>query len=310
LDPICARSILGTTIRRENREGHFMREIGRGASRGTTKRRGGARAPLIRRTFTAVLGTAVIAFGGAALSAGAAAPGASNAPTCFGKTATIIGTPQSEVIRGTSDPDVIVSLAGNDGVLSRQGDDYVCSGAGNDTIHGAEGFNRMDGGGGHDWIDGRRGPGNIVRGGDGPDHLAAEGRLDGGAGNDIIESYGYLNPSLSPVADVSVGGKGDDDIYGCGGTVAPQRPTIAPGPARERSWAWPDCYSASLGNAEQLSGGADDDTVFGGGGNDGLNGNGGNDALYGEDGNDDMNGGRGRDTCRQNAGTGTRTACP
>ena len=265
---------------------------------------------MIRRTLCrALVGAAVIAFGGAALSA-AAGPTTSTNPTCFGQNVTIMGTPQSEVIRGTSGRDVIISLAGNDGVLSRQGNDYVCSGPGNDTIHGAEGFNRMNGGDGHDWIDGRRGPGNIVMGGDGPDHLEAEGRLAGGRGNDIIESYGYLSPSVSPVPDVTVGGKGDDDIYGCGGTVAPQRPSIPPGSPREQSWAWPDCYSGSLGNAEQLSGGADDDTVFGGGGNDQLKGNDGNDALYGEDGNDDMNGGRGRDTCMQNAGSGTRIACP
>jgi Ca2+-binding RTX toxin-like protein len=260
--------------------------------------------------YLALVGAVVIAFGGVALSLAVAGPSSSSAPTCFGQNVTIMGTPQSEVIRGTSGRDVIISLAGNDAVLSRQGDDYVCSGPGNDTIHGAEGFNRMDGGDGHDWIDGRRGPGNIVLGGDGPDHLEAEGRLDGGRGNDIIENYGYANPSLSPVPDVSLGGTGNDDIYGCGGTVAPQRPTAAPGPTREQSWAWPNCYSGSPGNAEQMSGGPDDDNVFGGGGNDQLNGNGGNDALYGEDGNDDMNGGPGTDTCKQNAGTGTRTSCP
>jgi Ca2+-binding RTX toxin-like protein len=230
-------------------------------------------------------------------------------PTCFGKAPTMTGTPHGEVIKGTSGPDVIMSLGGNDSVLSRQGDDYVCSGAGNDTIHGAEGFNRMDGGAGRDWIDGRRGPGNIVNGGDGPDHIEAEGKLDGGRGKDIIESYGYVDPGLSPVPDVTHGGEGDDDIYGCGGAIASQRPTTAPGPPGQRSWAWPDCYTAGLGNRELLAGGPDDDTVFAGGGDDRLKGQDGNDKLYGEDGNDSLDGGPGRDSCTQNAGHGPRTSC-
>lgn len=270
----------------------------------------GERIPGVLGRALLTVATVALLATGLSLAAMLAAAAARSTPTCFGKAPTITGTPQGEVIRGTSGPDVIMSFGGNDSVLALQGDDYVCSGAGNDTIHGAEGFNRMNGGDGRDWIDGRRGPGNIVLGGDGPDHIEAEGKLSGGPGDDIVESYGYVKPSLSPVPDVTHGGTGRDDIYGCGGTVAPQRPTTAPGAPRERSWAWPDCYTGGLGNAEVLAGGPDGDDVFGGGGNDRLEGGGGNDALYGEDGNDDLNGGPGRDTCRQNAGTGTRTNCP
>jgi Ca2+-binding RTX toxin-like protein len=261
------------------------------------------------RRFASVASVTLLSVG-AGLGATSVAEGARHASKCFGQTPTITGTPQREVIRGTSGPDVIMSFGGNDSVLSRQGDDRVCSGAGNDTIHGAEGFNRMDGGDGRDWIDGRRGPGNIVIGGAGPDHVEAEGRIDGGPGDDIIESYGYVSPSLSPVSDVSQGGIGRDQIYGCGGTVAPQRPTTAPGPPREQSWAWPDCYAGGPGNAELLQGGPDGDSIFAGGGNDHLKGQGGNDMLYGEDGNDSLAGGSGHDTCTQNAGAGSRTSCP
>lgn len=236
--------------------------------------------------------------------------GARSAPTCFGTTPTITGTPQGEVIRGTSGPDVIMSFGGNDGVLSRQGNDYVCSGSGNDTVHAAEGFNRVNGGDGDDWIDGRRGPGNVVLGGDGADHVEAEGKIDGGAGDDIIESYGYLDPSLSPVPDIATGGAGRDDMYGCGATVAPQRPTTAPGAPRERSGAWPACYTGGPGNGEVLAGGPDPDRIFGGDGNDRLQGQDGSDALYGEVGNDDLDGGPGSDVCAQNAGTGSRISCP
>jgi Ca2+-binding RTX toxin-like protein len=258
-----------------------------------------------------VAAVALVALGIAAFSTAAArtAGTAKAAPTCFGRTATITGTQQGEVIRGTSGPDVILAFGGNDSVLSRQGNDFVCSGAGNDTIHGAEGFNRMNGGNGHDYIDGRRGPANIVLGGNGPDHVEAEGKIDGGPGDDILETYGYQPASASQIADVTHGGTGRDDIYGCGGAVASQRPTTAPGPPREQSWAWPACYSGDTGNAERLSGGPDNDNIFGGGGDDHLAGQDDNDHLYGEDGNDDLNGGRGRDTCKQNAGTGSRTSC-
>jgi Ca2+-binding RTX toxin-like protein len=260
----------------------------------------------------AIASAGIIVLGAGAFGAAATGTRAHGAgsPKCFGKRPTILGTPHGEVIRGTSHRDVIISFGGKDGVLSREGNDYVCSGTGNDTIHGAEGFNRMNGGAGGDWIDGRRGPGNIVIGGKGADHVEAEGKIAGNAGNDILESYGYLDPSLSPVPDMTHGGTGDDDIYGCGGTVAAERPTTPPGPPREHSWAWPDCYSGDLGNAELLAGGPGADSVFGGGGNDQLRGNEDDDSLFGEDGNDNLDGGPGRDTCEQEAGTGTQTGCP
>jgi Ca2+-binding RTX toxin-like protein len=290
-----------------------MGKVGRAAGRGVAGWKGCAGASAILRTRRRVIvsATAIASTAAVLSAAGAGTAGAGgNSPTCFGKRATIVGTPHGEVIRGTSGRDVIVSFGGRDGILAKEGNDFVCSGSGNDTIHGAEGFNRMNGGGGHDWIDGRRGPGNIVIAGTGPDHVEAEGKLDGGAGDDIIESYGYQDPSLSPVADVAKGGTGDDDIYGCGGTVSPARPATPPGPPREQSWAWPGCYTAGPGNAERLVGGPDDDTIFAGGGGDSLEGNNGSDRLYGEDGNDDMNGGRGADTCQQGAGNGSVTSCP
>ena len=236
--------------------------------------------------------------------------GAGKARTCFGKSPTILGTPHRDSIKGTSGRDVIISLGGDDSVRSGQGNDYVCAGSGDDNVHAAEDFNHVNGGPGDDWIDGRRGPGNVVIGGKGADHVQAEGKLDGGSGNDTLESYGYLDPADSPVPDVTDGGSGKDQIYGCGGTPAPQRPATAPGPPRQQAWAWPECYIGGNGNAELLKGGADEDRVFGGGGSDRLQGNGGKDRLYGEDGNDDLNGGSGTDTCRQGPGTGSLTGCP
>lgn len=244
------------------------------------------------------------------------ATGAGNSRTCFGKNPTILGTQHRDSIAGTQGRDVIISLGGDDSIRSRKGNDYVCAGRGDDIVHGAEGFNRMNGGPGDDWLDGRRGPGNVVIGDKGADHVQAEGKIDGGPGNDTIESYGYRDPAKSPVPDVTDGGSGRDKIYGCGGTPAPQRPATAPGPPPQQAWVWPDCYPPRRGfpggrpSAELLKGGSNDDKVFGGGGDDRLRGNGGADGLYGEGGDDDINGGAGTDVCNQGPGTGSLTGCP
>jgi Ca2+-binding RTX toxin-like protein len=240
-----------------------------------------------------------------ALTAGSAT-GAGRSRTCFGKSPTIVGTQQRDSIRGTPGRDVIIALGGNDGIRSRQGKDFVCAGPGNDIIHAAEGVNYMNGGPGDDWLDGRRGPGNVSIGSRGKDLIEAEGKAEGGPGNDKIESYGYLSPSQSPFADVSEGGSGNDKLYGCGGNRTSQ---LGPRPAPS-SWAWPDCYAGGGGNAELFKAGSDDDKVFGAGGNDRLRGNGGADRLYGEDGNDNIDGGAGTDVCNQGPGTGSLAGCP
>jgi Ca2+-binding RTX toxin-like protein len=209
----------------------------------------------------------------------AAANAAGKSRTCFGKHPTILGTQHSDSIRGTSGVDVIISLGGNDHIRSRQGNDYVCAGPGDDVVHGAEDVNHMNGGPGNDWLDGRRGPGNVSIGSRGNDLIQAEGKIQGGPGDDAIESFGYLDPSASPFADVTNGGTGKDKISGGD-------------------------------NAELLIGGGDNDKIFAGDGDDNLEGKSGNDKLHGELGNDNIDGGLGTDVCDQGPGSGTLTGCP
>ena len=264
----------------------------------------GVRRGIVSLAWILVLGVFGFALVSDAIAGSPASAGKSR--TCFGKRPTILGTQHRDSIRGTNGRDVIISFGGNDGIRSRQGKDYVCAGPGDDVVHGAEGVNYMNGGPGDDWLDGRRGPGNVSIGSRGKDLIQAEGKIQGGPGNDTIESYGYENPGASPVPDVTGGGSGKDKIYGCGDNRAPQ---LGPRPSPS-SWAWPHCYTPGGGNAELLKGGADNDKVFGGGGNDHLHGNGGNDRLYGEDGDDDINGGAGTNVCDQGPGTGSLTGCP
>jgi Ca2+-binding RTX toxin-like protein len=219
-----------------------------------------------------------------------AATAAAAGRTCFGKRPTIVGTQGNDVLHGTTGRDVIVSLGGNDHITAGQGRDYICAGPGDDNLHGAEGVNHMNGGPGDDWLDGRRGPGNVAIGSKGDDLVQAEGKIDGGGGNDTLHSYGYQDPSQSPFRDITEGGAGRDRIYGCGDAQS--------------------CYSGDAGNRELLKGGARNDRIFAGGGSDKLRGNGGSDKLHGEAGDDDIDGGSGTDVCDQGPGTGNLTNCP
>lgn len=53
---------------------------------------------------------------------------ASAAPTCFGKRATIVGTPGDDRLVGTGGRDVIVGRGGDDVILGRGGRDRICGG--------------------------------------------------------------------------------------------------------------------------------------------------------------------------------------
>jgi Ca2+-binding RTX toxin-like protein len=68
-------------------------------------------------------------------------------PTCFGQTATIVGTPGDDVLMGADGTDVIVGKGGNDTIygededdpynyLSTGGDDFLCGNGGIDRIEG------------------------------------------------------------------------------------------------------------------------------------------------------------------------------
>jgi len=53
--------------------------------------------------------------------------------TCLGESATIVGTPDPDVLVGTSGPDVVVGSDGDDVIDGRGGDDLLCGDAGADA---------------------------------------------------------------------------------------------------------------------------------------------------------------------------------
>lgn len=153
------------------------------------------------RRFLTVAGAIIAAAIPGNVTAGVAAP------ECFGMPATIVGTPNDDVLYGTPGADVIVSKGGDDRVNGRGARDWICVGPGNDFVHGGHypiGKDSLKGGRGNDTLVGAEfhdvligGPGkDVLRGG------AIGDTLEGGGGPD--ELYGGRGP------DSFDGGSGND----------------------------------------------------------------------------------------------------
>lgn len=105
---------------------------------------------------------------------------------CAGKTATKIGSPRRDVIRGTAKRDVIAALGGNDKITALGGNDLVCGGNGTDTISGGAGNDTLKGDASKDTLRGGAGK-DVLQGASGIDRLfggPAKDKLAGGAGKD------------------------------------------------------------------------------------------------------------------------------
>ena len=165
--------------------------------------------------FTLALAV-VLALGavGAMTPANAAAPEAPDLE-CFGVTATIVGTPGDDVIRGTSGPDVIVAGRGDDRINGRGGDDLICGRSGDDKIVGGNGDDRVRGWRGDDLVNGGAGDDRLLGG------LQAD-RLLGGSGDDILNG--------GAATDECDGGPGVNHLTECEVTPneAPTDLTLAP----------------------------------------------------------------------------------
>jgi DNA-binding beta-propeller fold protein YncE len=83
-----------------------------------------------------------------ASAAGLAAPGAVAVvpPRCFGRFATIVGSPKADQLRGTRFPDVIAGAGGNDRIKGLGRGDRLCGGKGRDRVLGGKGRDRLQGG--------------------------------------------------------------------------------------------------------------------------------------------------------------------
>jgi Ca2+-binding RTX toxin-like protein len=247
-----------------------------------------------------------------------ATPADAATATCDGRTATIVGTANSEVIDGTSGDDVIVGGGGNDAVNGRGGNDHICGGYGADRLSGGLGADRLFGG--PDQIavtdEGTERIGDQLRGGGGNDRLVP-GR-DTRAADDV--SHDVIAWDTSPhsvhidIAAGSATGDGHDSFVGrpvwvVGSPYADvidggnRRDLINAGPGSDlvRAYGGGDRVIVDLGRGvsggrdvvwggpgdDQLSSGSGEDTVHGGAGNDVIDDMGRSaDRLYGGDGAD------------------------
>lgn len=180
-----------------------------------------------QRSSSAFARAAVILSVAAFSIAGLSMSPTSAAPSCFGKTATIVGTPDRDFIKGTEGSDVIVGLDGRDSIRSLQGNDWICAGIGGEYSDWTEEvrYEVAIGGSGRDHIAGGPGMDNAI-GGAGPDILY------GGPEGDILLG-GHGTDLLLPGAgdDGAVGGNGSDLVRGGTGSDS-----VGGGPGMDRAF--------------------------------------------------------------------------
>ena len=163
--------------------------------------------------------------------------------------ATIVGTPNADVITGTGARDIIAGGAGDDIFNSSGGGDRYIGGAGVDTVDysavasaiiversgNVETVARLNGvsdtlisierlilGAGDDRVtlDGER---NIVFGGAGADQIIGRGggdELHGGDGNDVVSSFSFEDPASEAIDRLFGDGGSDTLILGSRGGIA------------------------------------------------------------------------------------------
>lgn len=261
---------------------------------------------------------------------------AADAPWCFGKRATVVGTAGDDELLGTRAADVIVGLGGRDTIRGKGGADRICAGPGGD-YQNDQGLNDLDweityGGAGADLIAGGPGPDQIFGGPEDDRIYLGAGGLDdtvsvdndakGGPGNDLVigtsgsdhfvDGGGNDRMAGRGGYDYFVAGRGRDRLLGGRGRdhvsytgrkgpirVDLARDRVDKGDALDvvRSISDLDATEAD----DVVLGNADANLFYGGGGNDDVRGRGGSDCLAGANGNNTLNGGKGFDFYAQSS---------
>jgi Ca2+-binding RTX toxin-like protein len=216
-------------------------------------------------------------------------------PSCWFNVATILGTPDSEVINGTAGNDVIMGFGGNDTINGLGGNDTICAGSGNDTVNGADGADFVLGEPGADTINGDAGNDTLVgnEGFSGSDDVGDV--IRGGVGDDYIDAW--------VGNDIISGGAGNDQLKGMAGSdTADYSASPAGISANLTSNTATGEGSDTFVEVEHLVGSNFNDVLVGNAGNNVLRGLNGNDVLDGQGGNDALVGGNGNDVLVGRAG--------
>ncbi len=164
---------------------------------------------------------------------------------------------------------------------------------GNDTLTGGSGNDTLDGGNGNDTLNGNAGN-DTLTGGAGTDSLT------GGTGNDTYLFDSDTALGTDTITEAAAGGIDTLDFTGSSNDVNVNLNTS--GTQVVNANLTLNIAAASVGQIENLTGGAGNDTLTGNALNNTLSGGGGNDVLTGNAGNDTLNGGDGNDTINTNGG--------
>lgn len=196
---------------------------------------------------------------------------AQEAPTCFGREATIVGTAGDDNLLGeaTEGADVMVGLGGSDWISGFEGDDFYCGNSGNDDLW--------------DYL--------------GDDHMA------GDAGND------QFNESATSGDDVLDGGGGTDTAFYEHAVTVDLRTHSATGPSIGQDTIVGIENLGAGNDSVVFIGDAGPNTLTGNEGRDRIRGKGGDDVLSGDELKDRLNGGAGEDTCYGTPGFDVITNC-
>lgn len=155
--------------------------------------------------FTSITAACTLASG---LVLGVAAPTQAATPSCFGRVATVVGTPGDDALTFGPD-DVIYAGGGNDEISARDEwqavTAYICAGAGDDYIYGGRGNDYVHGGDGADFINGGYGGEDTLLGDGGADRL------------EDFDDYDYVDEN-DPGTDTLRGGADDDVLITACGT--------------------------------------------------------------------------------------------
>ncbi len=197
---------------------------------------------------------------------------------------TLVGGLRNDRLYGDAGDDLINDDNGHDYIEAGDGNDTVNSGEHEDVIHGGNGNDLINSGSWNDLTYAGAGL-DTVDGGSGDDRLfggADNDVLEGGIGNDWVLGEGG--------SDTLSGGDGNDQIRGGADRVdRPDRPVVG----------------EQADSADEISGGAGNDTLHGGLGNDTVRGGLGNDYIIGQFGDDSLLGEAGDDYVGGNWGADT-----
>ncbi|EAQ00456.1 type I secretion target repeat protein [Janibacter sp. HTCC2649] len=215
---------------------------------------------------------------------------------------TTVSADAADLILGGNGVDVVNAGGGNDWAYAAGASDRLCGNSGADHLYAGDAADLVFGGSGDDQAYGEDGP-DQVYGNDGADSLygsTGADRLQGNAGSDWVDGGSEADVLLGGTS-VAGAADGGDVLLGAGGA------DVLVGDNAPSDVLSDQPYPTDLGSTDATLGGADylvagddddraygglaDDTVYGGLGNDVAEGNPGSDGIWGEAGDDDIIGG-------------------